>query len=101
MIIQWQSLLAQNNIPEHQWPASVEEVEAKPSENSTSATMMVITYPSTTPVTVQNPATGQAEWNPQARAALALIYKAYKTSLGKVTPPVWSRSTNAVSFRAA
>lgn len=104
MIIEWKSLLANNNIPEHQWPASVEEFGTKEASDrfgaSVAGTLAIVTYPPDIPVTVQNPATGVSEWNPVAKTAMGLIYKAYKQSLGQLSPPAWSRSANSVRFHA-
>jgi hypothetical protein len=104
MVMDWKTLLTENNVPENAWPLDVSEINAKDTEGSfglsTAGTVTVVTYPSAVPVTVQNAKTGKNEWNPQTRDCLALIYKSYKANWGSLSAPTWCRSDNTVRFHA-
>jgi hypothetical protein len=104
MIIEWQKLLTQNEVPQHKWPLAVEEVVSKNPhqklESPKPRKATVVTYPSGLPVTIHNPATGKNEWNPEMSFGLELIYKAYKSSWGTLCAPAWSRTDNSVHFHS-
>jgi hypothetical protein len=100
MLVEWKKLLVQNGIPENRWPSDVQEVEALGKEALGAPKTTLVMYPAEIPATVVNPKTGRTEWNPEVKDGLELIYKAYRSCLGKLGAPSWSRTGNYVKFQA-